>query len=115
MSSLFANRSIGFISCIAVLSLVAACQQSQPAPPPAAPAPPPAAAAPAPPPVMMVTLAKKAHFREGPSDHAPIIATLPAGTKMVLIGNVHATWVQVSYQNRVGYVFGKLIHSQMPN
>jgi uncharacterized protein YgiM (DUF1202 family) len=108
MPSLFARRSIGFISCIAVLGLVAACQQSQPAPPPSRPAAPPAAAA-APPPVPMVTLAKKAHFREGPSTKAPIIATLPAGTSMVLIGSANAEWVQVSYQNRVGYVYGKLL------
>lgn len=108
MPSLFARRSIGLVTCIAVLGLVAACQQSQPAPPPP---PPPAAAAPAPPSVAMVTLAKRANFREGPSTKAPVIATLPAGTSMVLVGPANATWVQVSYQNRVGYVFGKLIKS----
>jgi len=107
MSSLFARRSIGFISCIAVLGLLAACQQTQPAPPPAAPAPPPAASAP--PPVAMVTLAKRSNFREGPSLKARIIATLPAGTSMVLVGPANAEWVQVSYQNRVGYVYGKLL------
>ena len=100
MSSLFARRSIGFISCIAVLGLLAACQQTQPAPPPAAPAPPP---------VAMVTLAKRSNFREGPSLKARIIATLPAGTSMVLVGPANAEWVQVSYQNRVGYVYGKLL------
>jgi hypothetical protein len=106
MPSLFARRSIGLVTCIAVLGLVAACQQSQPAPPPPAP---PAAAAPAPPPPPSVVVLKKANFRDGPSLKAPIIATLPAGTVVYLVGPRGGTWEEVSYQNRVGYIFSKLV------
>ena len=111
MSSLFVRRSRGLLTSIAILGLVAACiQHPASAPPPASPAPPPAAAA-APPSVPMVMVAKRAHFRDGPSLRAPIIGMLPAGTSVVLIGPPNQKWVQVSYQNRVGYVFGKLIRA----
>jgi|SRR5579863_7472899 len=110
MSSLFLRRSRGLFASVAVLGLVAACMQHPAsAPPPSSPAPPPPAAASAPPPVPMVMVAKRANFRDGPSIKAPIIGKIPAGTPVVLIGGPKDKWVQVSYQNRVGYVFGKLI------
>jgi hypothetical protein len=110
MPSFFARRFVGIISSVAVMGLVAACMQPQPAPsapPPSAP--PPAAAVPVPPSVPTVTVVKRAHFRDGPSLHAPIIGMIPAGTPVILVGPPGGKWVQVSFQNRVGYVYGRLV------
>lgn len=110
MSSLFVRRSRGLFISVAALGLLAACMQHPAsAPPPSSAPPPPAAASPPPPPVPTVVLAKRANFRDGPSFKAPIIGKLQAGTSAILLGSAKDKWVQISYQNRVGYVLGKLI------
>jgi len=111
MSSLFVRRFRGLFVSVAALGLLAACMQQQASAPPKAPPPAPAAAAPAPPPPPSVVTVKKANFRAGPSTKAPIIATLPAGTVAYLVGPRGGAWEEVSYQNRVGYIYGKLVKS----
>jgi len=111
MSSLFVRRSRGLFVSVAALGLLAACmQQPASAPPPSSPPPPPAASAP-PPPLPSVVTVKRANFRAGPSTKAPIIATLPAGTVALLVGPAGGVWEEVSYQNRLGYIYGKLVRN----
>jgi uncharacterized protein YraI len=52
---------------------------------------------------------KQARFHAEPHPSSDIISLLPAGTPVVLAGPWGASWVQIRYQNKVGYVLRSLV------
>jgi len=56
-----------------------------------------------------LVITKQARFRTEPHPSADIISLLPAGTPVALAGPWGASWVQIRYQNRVGFVLRSLV------
>jgi hypothetical protein len=115
MEDAMTSRSLGrpfvFAGLVALTGLVAACANqpqstSNAGYPPAYGSTGPAATAPMP---GNFTTMADLHLRAAPGAHAPIVATLPAGTQVRTSGQEAGNWISVETPNGTGWVYRRFL------
>ena len=109
------RRPLSIVGIVVLTGLVAACAnqpQSTSGYPAAYGSSGPAMAPPAAvPPGMAATFTTTAdlHLRAAPGAHAPIVATLPAGTQVQTNGRQDGNWVGVQTRDGIGWVYRRYL------